>query len=192
MKIDRRAFTGSLVLTLFSGRELLSSIDLPTCPQDFEWKWAESIRAYVPCKRGWFFYDETDGTNHSVSCVKASRETKPLQEIGFHISSVRLSESFAENPQLSCYLLVHTCLSDIEPIDTFRSESEQFFRCGFEKIDPPKGDGQTPNRIRLLGIINKETMQMYLVQFETPVGNWGDEWPTGEKIFQMLELNEKL
>jgi len=72
------------------------------------------------------------------------------------------------NVSVWCKAILNICLEGIPPLEQFEDANEHYYAYGVEKINPPKDYRTADTRIRIVGVGNKKTNALYLVQFESP------------------------
>ncbi len=188
MNLDRRQFTGAMIATLFLRKGWVDQSELPVCPDDFSWTRSPALEAFVPCPHGWHFHEvDNDGKTSKSAYFTREPYAKTKQfNTGFVVNVVR-----GMNGDISmwCNAMVNICLEGITPLEQFEDSNDEYYTCGVEKIDPPKGYRQKESRIRIVGVGNKQTNTLYLVQFETPADQWESDWQIGHQIYEMFKIN---
>ena len=190
MSINRREFTGAFVSTLFLQKGLKDSSDLPPCPVGFSWTFSSALKAHVPVPNEWHFYEKLNSGSTTVYSTREDYSRNQEFLTGFAVNVVpNMIDAFGGEVLLVCNFIVDVCLEGIEPLHRFRDENEDFYTYGIEKINPPKGYRKTDTRIRVVGVGNKKTKTLYLVQFESPASQWDKDWIIGSQIYDMFDIN---
>lgn len=186
MDLDRRQFAGALIATLFLRKGWQNAAELPECPPGFTWVRSDGLQAYVPRPNGWYLHDLTDGADSSTTYVTP----EPL------VGTPKFSTSFVVNAMLNlpgdittwCKAIVFACLEGHRPIEIFDYSSGDYHTCGFEK-EMPATEHVPLSRIRVVGVGNKHTNSLYLVQFESPADNWDATSKIREQLFELFKVN---
>jgi hypothetical protein len=186
MQIDRRAFNGALIASLVFRRGWSEPAELPACPAGFEWVRSPALQACVACPRGWYFHEKGEDNSKTAFFTREDFAATDRFDTGFAVNVV----TFLEGPiDQWCKAIVTICGEGIPPLITMETENDQFYSYGIEKINPPKPQKPKSVRIRVVGVGNKQTGTLYLVQFESPETQWETDWPVGRLIYDMFEIN---
>lgn len=188
MELDRRQFTGALIATLFLRKGWENPSALPACPDGFSWTRSPALEAFVPCPNGWYFHEVDNDGRGSKSAYFTREDFAKTQQFftGFVVNVVR---GIPRDTAPLCKAFVILCLEGIAPLELFEDSNEDYYTYGIEKINPPKGYRVADTRIRVVGVSNKQTNTLYLVQFESPADRWGTDWQIGRQIYDMLKIN---
>lgn len=189
MKLDRRQFTGAMISTLFLSRGWTDPSELPRCPKGFSWTKSHALEAYVPCPEGWFFREVDHNGSKSAYFTREDYASTDEFLTGFVVNVVR---GIGGDVSTWCNAFVNACLEGIEPLERIQDDNSNYFTYGVEKINPPGGYRTLPSRIRIVGVGNKHTNALYLVQFESPASLWEADWKIGDQIYQMFKINDNV
>lgn len=186
MEIDRRTFLGSFVATLVFQRGWFDPGALPLCPPGFEWTRSPALEAFVPCPQGWHFQETEEPGSKMAYFTRENREATGAFKTGFAVNIIPQMEGSIVD---WCRAIVTICQEQMPALHTLESETTDLYSYGIEKINVPKARRDYHQRIRVVGVANKRTNTLYLVQFESPADRWDTDWRIGEQIYNMFEIN---
>lgn len=190
MDIDRRQFSGLMLASLFQQLGWSDVGELPACPVGFHWARSDALEAFVACPEGWHQFEEIQTGSQTAYFTRENYASQEQFRTGFTVNVVRnMTEGSIGD---WCHVIVNMCLEDIVPLETFQDENEAYYTYCVEKINPPRGYSSWDTRIRIVGVGNKQTKTLYLVQFEAPADSWDQDWEIGQQIYEMFEINQSV
>ena len=166
---------------------LVSAIELPPAPQGFTWQQLREIKASVLKPDGWYFKSESQQQTQAYFISKEDIDKNGAFTTGLTINALpKLKEGQAAE-QAKQFIDRAAASKDAERWTNEKGQFQQF-GCQFRNTDR----SGLLIVVRSIAIANRKTNRLYLVIFESPAADWENAWKIGEKILEMLSLNEEV
>ena len=161
-------------------------MDLPKAPSGFAWKELPEIKAAFLVPAGWHFKREAKGNTLAYFITREKIDELGHFETGLTVNVFR---RFSGGPAVSYARTFISGLAAKHSTEAIPLQTGPFegFGCRYVNVD---ATGSIT--IHELMVANPKTNTLYLFIFESPTSQWSAAWKLGEKIINMLGIDDDI
>jgi hypothetical protein len=162
------------------------AMDLPHAPAGFSWKELPEIKAAFLIPAGWHFKREMK--NGTLGYFITREDIGALGHFNTGLT-VNVFRRFSGGPAVAYAenFISKIALSHSTPVRAMETGPFRGFGCRYAASD---AEGSVT--IHELMVANPKTNTLYLFLFESPTSEWSSAWKIGEKIIDMLAIDDDI
>jgi hypothetical protein len=163
--------------------QVMFAIDLPVPPQGFSWQEIPELKAAFLKPEGWYFKQEEQKGTLAYFITKENIDKAGGFQTGLTVNVFRnLMQSAVDQAQA---IIDRTAAN--KHGEKWTKEAGPFKEFGCRTKDT---DASGTIVMERLAVANPKTNTLYLFIFESPESEWNVSWKMGERIMDMLALDD--
>jgi hypothetical protein len=163
------------------------AMELPAPPAGFDWKEVPEIKAAFLVPKGWHFKRETQADTLALFITQEDIRESGAFATGLTINVFPRSKPGSATEYAQAFITQmatekhadRTWARDAGPLRTFGCLTRDSTRSGTVIL-------------HTLMVANPKTGTLYLFIFEAPERTWADAWAKGEKIMDLLAIDDEV
>ena len=176
--------TAHILLACLSSHVFAERPDLPDPPDGFAWQWCDGIGMGFLRPNGWHFKQSMEKETHGVFITKENIDKENEFKTGLTVNVVsNTRKTTGSMPSAHAIALMKTAATTKETV----------------LVEPPSQQGRIMKFIyrlkddktivHALFLTDDREDKLYLILFESPIGEWDEAWKTGSVIMSKLVLD---